>query len=365
MYMQNTMLNFTVGPVTVPEHIRAMGSDPVPYFRTAEFSKLMKENESMLLSLADAPQDAKAVFLTGSGTFAMEAAVSNLLSARDRVLVINGGSFGARFSQLCDLYQIDHTDIMLDAGKSLRAEHLAPYENKGYTALLVNLHETSTGVLYDVDLLADFCKQQGLLFIVDAISAFLADEIHMARSGIDALITSSQKALALAPGLSMIAMSKAALARVEQHRVSSMYLDLGDALRNMERGQTPFTPAVALLIQLHRRLSDITACGIDAERAKIKALAEDFRARIAADLPFVPFAEHPSNAVTALRVVGSTSAHTLFEILKDQYHIWICPNGGALRDSVFRVGHLGALTLEDNTTLLAALTDCKRKGLLK
>ena len=363
--MQNEMLNFTVGPVTIPEHIRAMGNEPVPYFRTAEFSALMKENESMLLSLADAPKNARAVFLTGSGTFAMEAAVANLLSERDRALIINGGSFGARFSQLCDLYHIDHTDIVLEAGKALRAEHLSPYAGKGYTALLVNLHETSTGVLYDINLLSDFCKKQGLLFIVDAISAFLADEIHMESAGIDALIASSQKALALAPGLSMIVMSQDALARVEENRVASLYLDLADALRNMERGQTPFTPAVGLLIQLHRRLSDIVAVGIDQERAKIKGLAEDFRARIAAsDLPFVPFAEHPSNAVTALRMTGSTSAHALFEILKDQYNIWICPNGGALRDSVFRVGHLGALTAKSNEALLAAFADCKRKGLI-
>lgn len=364
--MSKDMLNFTVGPVTIPAHIRAMGSDPVPYFRTAEFSALMKENESMLCGLVGAPQDARAVFLTGSGTFAMEASVANLLTSCDRALVINGGSFGARFSQLCDLYRIPHTDICLEAGKALRREHLEPYAAQGYTALLVNLHETSTGVLYDIDLLSAFCKQEGLLLIVDAISAFLADEIDMTRFGIDALITSSQKALALAPGLSMIVMSRRALERVSEGKVASLYLDLKDALRNMERGQTPFTPAVGLLIQLHQRLADITKIGIDAERASICTLAKDFRARLAdSALPFVPFPESPSNAVTALRVTCKTSAHTIFETLKDEYGIWICPNGGELRDSVFRVGHLGALTTEDNQTLIDAFIDCQRKGLIQ
>ncbi len=364
--MSQTMLNFTVGPVTVPEHIRAMGSDPIPYFRTAEFSALMAENETMLKQLVHAPHDARAVFLTGSGTFAMEASVANLLTARDRILVVNGGSFGARFSQLCDIYGLNHTDILLPVGLALHAEHLAPYAGKGYTALLVNLHETSTGVLYNLDLIADFCHREGLLLIVDAISAFLADEIDMSRSDIDALITSSQKALALAPGLSMMVMSQRALDRISENQVQSLYLDLKDALRNMERGQTPFTPAVGLLIQLHRRFSDITELGIEAERAKIRALAEDFRARIAAsELPFVPFPETPSNAVTALRVTCQTSAHRIFEILKDQYGIWICPNGGELRDSVFRVGHLGALTTADNETLVTAFADCIRKGLIQ
>lgn len=363
--MQNNMLNFTVGPVTTPAHIRAMASDPVPYFRTAEFSALMKENESMLLSLADAPKDARAVFLTGSGTFAMEAAVANLLTDRDRALVINGGTFGGRFSQLCDLYRIPHTDVILEAGKTLREEQLHLYKNQGYTALLVNLHETSTGVLYDIDLISRFCQSEGMLLIVDAISAFLADSIRMEHSGIDALIISSQKALALAPGLSALVLSKAALTRIQKAPTIGLYLDLKDALRNMERGQTPFTPAVSLLIQLHRRLSDITAIGIDEERKKIVSLAEDFRARIAeSSLPFNIFPETPSYAVTALKMTGRASAYTLFEILKDQYHIWVCPNGGALRDSVFRVGHLGELSLTDNQTLISAMLDCQERGMI-
>ena len=363
--MQNTMLNFTVGPVTTPAHIRAMACDPVPYFRTAEFSALMKENESMLLSLAYAPKNARTVFLTGSGTFAMEATVANLLTEKDRALVVNGGTFGARFSSLCDLYRIPHTNVVLEAGKTLRKEQLTPYQNQGYTALLVNLHETSTGVLYDIDLLSEFCKRENMLLIVDAISAFLADEIHMEKSGVDALITSSQKALALAPGLSMAIFSDAALSRIESNRAPGLYLDLKDALRNMERGQTPFTPAVGLLIQLHRRLSDITAIGIEAERKKIVSLAEDFRARVAkAALPFTLFSEAPSYAVTALKMTGCASAHTLFETLKDQYNIWICPNGGALRDSVFRVGHLGELTENDNQTLIEAMLDCRERGII-
>ncbi len=360
------MLNFTVGPVTSPTHILAMGNQPVPYFRTAEFSALMKQNETMLAELTKAPENARTAFLTGSGTLAMEMAVANLLTSADRVLVINGGTFGARFAALCDLWRVPHTDIMLNAGEALTARRLAPYENAGYTALLVNLHETSTGVLYDRRLLADFCRRNHLFFIADAISAFIADPIHMEEDGIDVLITSSQKALALAPGISMLVLSEAALDRVENHHASvGMYLDLADALTNMTRGQTPFTPAVGLLIQLHQRLSDLCRIGIEEAGEQIAALARDFRQKLAAaELPFALFSSAPSNAVTALRVEGTVSAHSIFERLEAEYGIWVCPNGGALRDLVFRVGHLGALTKEDNDTLINALADGKRKGWL-
>ena len=213
--MSQVMLNFTVGPVTSPAHILAMGSEPVPYFRTNEFSSLMKENESMLKKLTFASEQARAVFLTGSGTFAMEAAVANVLTEKDRVIVVNGGSFGARFSQLCSLYNVPHTDISLEAGKTLRRDDLEPFSDGGYTALLVNVHETSTGVLYDLDMISDFCRQHGMLLIVDAISSFLADEFDMAAMGADVMITGSQKAFGVCPGMLILWASKKALARRE------------------------------------------------------------------------------------------------------------------------------------------------------
>ena len=93
------MINFAVGPVQMDEEIRAIGAEEVPYFRTPEFSAIMKENERLMKQFTGAPEDARAVFLTGSGTAAMEAAVMNLFTERDRVLVVNGGSFGARFAK--------------------------------------------------------------------------------------------------------------------------------------------------------------------------------------------------------------------------------------------------------------------------
>ena len=353
--MNENMLNFTVGPVMSDDDVRAIGSQQVPYFRTPEFSELMLGNEQLVKQFASAPEGSRVVFMTGSGTASMEATVMNVLSADDKAVVVNGGSFGERFVELCQLHRIPHHEISLTPGQPLKEEHLAPLSGGGFTAFVVNMGETSTGVLYDMELISRFCRQEGLLLVVDAISTFLADPFDMEALGADVMITGSQKALACPPGISLIVLSPRALERVEAHRSVSMYLDLKLALKNGERGQTPFTPAVQTLIQIHRRLLNIAAAGgVDSEIRRMSDLAHDFRQKIAG-LPFRPFTESPSNAVTSLTPLNGMSAFDIFTILKDEHGIWICPNGGPLRDSVFRVGHLGALTTRDNTTLVEAL----------
>jgi aspartate aminotransferase-like enzyme len=353
-------LNFTVGPVMSSDEVKEIGNCNTPYFRTPEFSAVMLENERMIKEMAGADDTAKVVFITGSGTASMEAVIMNTLTSQDKALVVKGGSFGARFSQLCEIHEIPHTDIVLESGKALHKEDLVPYEGKDYTAFIVNLGETSTGVLYDLALISDFCRRNGLFLIVDAISAFLADPIDMKGSGIDVMITGSQKALAVPPGISVIILAEKALERVSSTPCKCMYLDLKDALHNMERGQTPFTPAVTILLQINQRLRQIEENGgAKSENERIAELAGDFRAKIA-DMPFDLYAETPSNAVTALKS-RNHSAKEIFRLLKDEYGIWICPNGGDLADEVFRVGHLGNLTIEDNDTLIKALNDLKAR----
>lgn len=343
--------------------VRAIGEEQVPYFRTAEFSETMKENEKLVKKFAKAPEGARVVFITGSGTASMEATVMNVFTPADRVLVVNGGSFGHRFVQLCEIHDIPHTEIKLDMGCALTAEHLAPYEDKGYTGFLVNLDETSTGVLYDIQLISDFCHRNGIFLVVDSISSFLADPFDMAKLGVDVMITGSQKALACPPGISLIVLAPNAVERVCSREVKSMYFNLKDALKNGERGQTPFTPAVGILRQINARLREIEqAGGVESENKRMAELAADFRSKIA-DMPFSIVSQSLSNAVTPLHP-HNVSAYDIFLRLKDEYGIWICPNGGDMADKVFRVGHLGAITTDDNTTLVEALKDMQRRGLL-
>lgn len=357
------MINFTVGPVQSSDGVRKIGSEQVPYFRTPEFSKVMLDNERLMKKFANADKDARAVFITGSGTASMEAAVINTLTKNDKVLIVNGGSFGHRFVELCTIHEIPFTEIALEYGKTLTKEQLDAFDGKGYTGFLVNIHETSTGVHYDLDMISAFCKKNDLFFIVDAISSFLADPIDMCEAGIDVMITGSQKALACPPGISIILLSPKALERVENTDAKCMYLNLKSALSNAERGQTPFTPAVGILLQINARLREIEeAGGAESEIAKIAAIAEDFRTRIA-DLPFEISSESMSNAVTPIHP-ATASAYDIFTILKDEYGIWICPNGGELAEKIFRVGHIGALTKEDNDKLIEAFQDLKRRNII-
>lgn len=357
------MINFTVGPVQASEMVRNIGGEQVPYFRTTEFSDIMFENEKIMKKLAKAPEKSKVVFITGSGTASMEATIINTLTKKDKAIVVNGGSFGNRFVQLCDIHEIPYDAINLEFGQTLKKTDLEKFENKDYTAFIVNMHETSSGVLYDMNMISEFCKRNKLFLIVDAISSFLADSFDMKKLGVDVMITGSQKALACPPGISIIVLSEKAIERVYNNNPKCMYLNLKDALENAKRGQTPFTPAVGILRQINARLKELdNNGGVESENKRIHNLAMDFRERIK-DLPFELITSSPSNAVTSIHPIN-TSANSIFLELKDNYNIWVCPNGGELKDKVFRVGHIGNLTIEDNISLINAFKQMKEKGML-
>ena len=204
-----------------------------------------------------------------------------------------------------------------------------------------------------------------VVLVVDAISAFLADDVSMKRWGADVVFTGSQKALAVPPGISMMVLSSRAVERIYANRPACYYLDLKAALKNGERGQTPFTPAVGILIQINARLNQIKRDGFANVQAQIRAIAKDFRSRIG-KYPFHIVSDSLSYAVTPLSPNNpEVSAHQLFLTLKDEYGIIICPNGGELADKVFRVGHIGHLTVEDNDALFRAFDDLMARGILK
>ena len=363
LMINTNYMNFAVGPVPSEFTVKSIGACDVPYFRTPEFSQMMLENESMLCEIAHAPKGSRAVFITGSGTSAMEATVMGLLDKDDHALVVDGGSFGHRFRQMLELHGIPHDAIELLPGSALTRQDLAQFESGHYTAFLVNLGETSQGILYDAELIADFCKRNDLFLIVDAISSFLADPFDMNEMGAGVMITDAQKALACPPGVAPVVLSPAAVERAFRIPAPCMYFDFKMMLKDGERGQTPFTPAVSILMQIHERLCRIIkAGGAAAEIKRCNLIASDFRRRVSS-LPFKMRMTSPSNAVTYLET-GSRSAKRLFEILKDEYGIWICPNGGKQGDHSFRVGHIGAHGVSDNAVLVAAMNDVLDRGLL-
>ena len=294
------MLNFALGPVMSSDLILEVGSRQTPYFRTPEFSKVNLENEQLMKELLQASDDSRAIFLTGSGTSGMEATVMNVLNEDDKVLIVNGGGFGQRFVDLCNLHNIDCDDIKLEFGHCLTREKLFEYDGKDYTAFIVNICETSSGVYYDINLISEFCKKNNLLLIVDAVSSFLADDLNMVEHDVDVVITGSQKALACPPGIAIIVLSEDAIKRVEKNTCKSMYFDFEDMLINGIRGQTPYTPAITIILQLNARLNQLkNDGGIEAEIQRISDLAADFRSKIT-EFPFVVKSNCLSNAVTTV-----------------------------------------------------------------
>ncbi len=361
------MINFTVGPVQMDKETRKLGLNQIPYFRTPEFSSLMKDNEKLLCKDFDAPENSRVVFMTGSGTASMEACVLNLFTRKDKVLVVNGGSFGHRLVELCEVFDIPYEEIKLDYGKPLTVNILEHYDGKGFTGFLLQLCETSTGIKYNMNLVSDFCKKNNCLLFVDAISGFLADEFSMIKYNVDCAITGSQKALSLPPGLSLIVLNEKAQKIIYENKVKSLYFNLADYLKNGERGQTPFTPAVGTLLQLNEKLHRIEkAGGIKAENKKYSERAQYFRNKLQ-DLPFKIFTnpEDSSNCVTALTHINpEVNVYRIFELLKDEYKIWICPNGGDLKEKLFRVGHIGTVSKKEIDTLIKAFKDLKKRKII-
>lgn len=357
------MLNFTVGPVMSSKEVCSIGALQVPYFRTAEFSEIMLENEKYMLQYTKAPVGSKTVFMTCSSTGSMEAVIMNCFTPKDKVLIINGGTFGQRFVDICEIHEVPYVALELEHGRKLTKENLYEYDDQDFTGLLVNVDETSTAVLYDTKMLGEFCKKNNLFFVCDCVSSFLADPFDMEECGADVMITGSQKVLACPPGISIIVLAPKGLERVESSNVRTMYFDLKNALKNQERGQTPFTPAVGILLQINERLKEIDRNGgADAEVNKVAAQARDFREKIK-DLPFELVSESPANGVTSVHPT-TADAYEIFLKLKDEYGIWICPNGGEMKNTIFRVGHIGALSHDDNTTLVNAFKDLQKRGVL-
>ena len=301
--------------------MREAGAEPMVYHRTAAFSSTVTRCEWLLRELSGAGSRERALILTASGTGAMEATVLNLLKAGDTAIVVKGGDFGSRFGEICECHGVHVRPVVVPPGSSCREEDLWRVSADGASALLITHHETSTGALHDLAAASRYCQKHGLLLIVDAVGSFLADPIDMAELRIAALIFSSQKALALPPGLSFVVLSANAIAQTRRLARRSYYFDFPRHLADLERGQTPFTPAVGLILQLERRLEEIFAQGSEREVARVRHLAGHFRGLISG-LPYEMFAAHPvqrGHGAAARSMAGRATAHVA-ELREQGFH---------------------------------------------
>lgn len=356
------MMLFTPGPIAMDEETLAEGGKQAQYFRTPEFSALMLDSAAMLRTALDAPDDARTVFLTAGGTAAMEASVMNLFGPEDRVLVINGGTFGRRFKAICEIHRVPFESIDLEWNEAFRPEVLERFENRGITGLLVNVCETSTGQLYPMDSISAFCRRNGVCLVVDAISSFLCDPFSMKESGAAAVIVSSQKGLALHPGMSFVAVTKETFdERCAKREVRSLYFNFAAYVKDMERGQTPYTPAVGIVNQLHEKLGRITETGVSASVTHIAGLAGRFREKLLSETSFtVP--DYPlSNCLTPV-YCADRDAEKVAACLKDRHGVFVTPCAGDIAPFLFRVAHMSMKLTEADVDELAGLLKAYGEG---
>ena len=345
---------FTVGPTQMYDDTLKVRAKQLPYFRTKEFSDVVLKTTDKMRRLLDSKDDTKIVYITASGSAAMESLVSNAFDECDKLLVINGGTFGQRFVKICEVYNIPHEEIKLSYGEVLEKSHFENYDLKSFTGLLVNIDETSTGQLYDINMLSEICKDNDMYLIVDAISSFLADDLSMKRHNISSVILSSQKALSLAPGLSILAIDNDFYEKkIKDKKPINLYLNINEHLKDMERGQTPNTPVVGIIYELEERLKHLESAQKEVDRVKENAIFFRQEAiKLGFKVPNYPL----SNALTPI-ICPNDNAKEIFEYLKDKYDIYVNPTGGELSDKILRIAHIGNLNKEDYKELLEKMKE--------
>jgi aspartate aminotransferase-like enzyme len=289
--------------------------------------------------------------ITTAGTGGLEAAVVNVLSPGDRVLGVSIGSFGDRFAKIARAYGADVTKIEVDWGQAaepavLRAElERAP----GYKAVLLTHNETSTGVMNPIEELAAVIREVSpeTLILVDSVSGLGAVPFEMDAWGVDIVVTGSQKAWMSAPGLAMVAASERAWAAMDTATMPRVYLDLRAHRQSHAGGETPFTPAIAVVYQVDEGLRLMAAEGALNVFARHEACAAAARAGLAA-LGFELFADprHASRTVTAA-VVPDDLEWKSFNAEVKRRGVVLAGGQGKLVGKIFRLGHLGSVTLEE------------------
>lgn len=349
------MKQFIVGPVEMYPSTKKVLEKGYTYFRTQEYGDMVNECLSKVAGMMGA-KNSTTIYLAASGSGAMDAVVDNCMGQNDKALVIKGGSFGHRFCELLEWYGIAYDSIDLEWNEVVSAKDFEPYENKGYTALFVNIDETSSGKLYDIGLISDFCKRNSMYLIVDAISAFLADDYDMEKYGIDVTIISSQKGLCLSPGMSIVSFSKRMVDKIyKEGHPKSYYFDFKPYFKNIERGQTPFTTTVSIMYELKDILRLIDEFGgKDAWIKNVKDKAYYFREKaeeIGLNIPDYP----KSNTLTPV-YFEDISASDVVKELREKYELFVNPCGGKLADKLLRVSHIGNTTKEDIDDLIGKMS---------
>lgn len=345
----------TPGPTQVPPQVLLRMSQPIIHHRTPEFSQLFSEVQDGLKWLFQTEQDV--LILAASGTGAMEAAVFNTCSAGDRVLVVNGGKFGERWLKICQAAGVHAIEIAVEWGQAVQTSVVAAALNRhpDIRAVLIQASETSTTVLHPIQEIAALTERTETLLIVDGITAVGATSIPMDDWGIDILITGSQKALMLPPGLGFLALSPKTWAQVERASLPRFYFDLQRERTAQDKHTTAYTPAVSLIFGLHEVLRLMQEEGLANIYARHVQLMRATRAAAQAlDLRLLA-PDDPSPAATGVYLPDQVEGTQLLKAMRDRMGVDIAGGQDHLEGKIVRISHIGYAGPFDVITAISAL----------
>jgi len=343
------------GPTPVPPEVLAAGAEPVLHHRGPDFRAVMLRCVERLGLVLQTANDV--LLFTASGSGAFESAVVNLLSPGERVLAVSAGEFGERWARLAAAYGADVQGLRYDWGETPRAEDVrARAEETGAGVVFLVHSETSTGVVADVQSLAQAAREAGATVVVDAVSSLGAVPLETDAWELDVVVSGSQKALMTPPGLSLTSVSSAAWERCARTTTPRFYFDWEKLRASLETGTTPFTPAVSLVASLDVALGLLLEEGLDAAFARHAALGRACREGAKAmGLELFSPDEERSAVVTAILAPEGVDARELVLALRDRFGITVAGGHGELGSRMFRIGHIGYYDVFDITTALAAV----------
>ena len=350
------------GPTPVPENALLAMARPMIHHRTPQFSQIFAEAKEDLKYLFQTDQDV--LILASSGTGAMEGSVTNLFSPGDEVLVINGGKFGERWGKISESYGLKVHWIEVEWGTAVTpaAVREALDGNPAIKAVMVQASETSTTVAHPVKELAALTKERDdCLLIVDGITAVGVFPVLMDEWGVDVVLSGSQKALMLPPGLAFAALSEKAWRFNEGAQCPRFYFDFKKERKNLHNDTTAYTPAVSLITGLQEVLKTVREDGIDAVHARHNRLARATRAAVAAIGLKALAPDSPSDAATGAFVPDGVDGGKLVKYLRDDMGITLAGGQDHLKGKIIRVAHLGYIDTFDVIIAISAIEMALKK----
>jgi len=348
------------GPTPIPNEVALAMAETMIHHRTPQFNKIFDEAREGLKKLFGTKNDV--LMLASSGTGAMEAAVANLFSPGDKVLVINGGKFGERWLNISNAFGLSPIEMKVEWGQAVKVADVEKQmkANPDIQGVMIQASETSTTVLHPIKEIAKL-TQNGPLFLVDGVTAVGVVSLPLDDWGIDVLVTGSQKALMLPPGLGFIALSDRAWEKTKKAKLPRFYFDLNLERKNQQKGSGAFTPAVSLIFGVRASLQMMQREGFAKVYARHDRLCRATRAAAKAMGLKLLAPDSPSPAATGIFLPVGIDADAVLEYLRDKMNVTLAEGQDQLKGKAIRIAHIGYMGAFDVITAIAALEMALRK----